>query len=463
MGRKNTGRTIIGYVLGQRYSQISFCDIKGGEPETVSAVMGSEAYNIPTVLCKKRGTNRWFYGKEAIKYAGQEEGILLENIYDLACTGEPVQVDNEEFDPVALLTLFIKRSLSLMTTAVKKEDVAAVMFTVSELNLRTVAVFDQIAIGLELPPEKVYLQSYRESIYQYVMHQPKELWNQQVLVFDYDGQMNTYRLTCNRNTTPTAVFVEREEGYLLPVLGEGNRPERIRADKERTDRSEESGTDKEKTDHPEGFGADNDGAEVALTYRKMDQEFKEFAEQMCKDRFVSSVFLVGEGFKGDWPEESLRFLCRGRRVFQGNNLYSKGACFGAREKCQPTDISTTQVFLGEDKLKANIGMKVLKRGIETYFAVLDAGQNWYELKNQCELILDDQELSFIITSLTGGVITERIVFLEGMPERAPRTTRLAMQFRMTAADRVQVVATDKGFGDFYPASGKEWVREFSTS
>ncbi len=423
IGKKGLGAAIIGYDLGNLYSQISYCGVNGNEPETASAVMGTEQYNIPTALCKRRGVGQWFYGKEALKYAGQEDGILLENIYQLALSGEPVQIDNESFDPAALLTLFVKRSLSLLSMEVKPADIRAFMFTVENLDMRTVEVLSTVAAGLQIAPECVFFQSYRESIYQYVIHQPKELWVHQVLVFDYHEKLKAYLLESNNRTTPKVVFVEKQEFSHLT----------------RMERSEEQ-------------------------KREQDLRFLEVAEQMCRDRIVTTVYLLGDGFKDNWADQSLKFLCRGRRVFQGNNLYSKGACYGALEKQNPTDINAMQVFLGEDKLKANIGMKILRQGVESYYAVLDAGINWYEVRSQFEVIINEgKQLSFIVTSLTGGVVTEETIFLEGLPERPERTTRLLIQIRMISARQVQFTVTDMGFGELFPASGKKWVQEFTVS
>ena len=87
--------------------------------------------------------------------------------------------------------------------------------------------------------------------------------------------------------------------------------------------------------------------------------------------------------------ESLRYLCMGRRVFRGNNLYGKGACYGIKEKLNLTNVSNEYVFLGLDKVRANIGMKVLRRGKDSYFAVIDAGINWFEARCEYDVILEE--------------------------------------------------------------------------
>ena len=67
---KKTGRRIaVGYDQCRKYAQISYCDLTEVEPETVSAVAGTEQYNIPAVLCKRAGVGQWYYGKEAESFA----------------------------------------------------------------------------------------------------------------------------------------------------------------------------------------------------------------------------------------------------------------------------------------------------------------------------------------------------------------------------------------------------------
>ena len=112
--KRNAKKIIVGYDLGRTFSQISYWDLGEEGPETVSAVAGTEQYNIPTVLCKRCGVGQWYYGKEALKQVREEEGILVEDLVTLAERGEEVMVEGHSFDPVALLTLFVKRSLSLL-------------------------------------------------------------------------------------------------------------------------------------------------------------------------------------------------------------------------------------------------------------------------------------------------------------------------------------------------------------
>lgn len=79
------------------------------------------------------------------------------------------------------------------------------------------------------------------------------------------------------------------------------------------------------------------------------------------------------------------------------------------------------VFLGRDMLKANIGMNVIRQGKETYYALMDAGENWYELHKECDFLLTrEREMEFVITPLNGRNVETRILSLaEGGSDEAP--------------------------------------------
>lgn len=423
-GKKSSKKVVIGYELGEVTSQISFCFLGERSAETVSSVAGTEQYNIPTVLCKRTGVNQWFYGKEALKYVKDGEGILVENLLTLAERGEEVIVEGEGFDPAALLTLFVKRSLSLLNIYVSLNQVEAVMFTVRNLTPRMVDVLNKVSVGLSLKTGSVYFQSHVESFYYYTLYQPAELWKNNVVIYDYTEDLKSICLECNRRTTPQVVFIT-EQSY--PQM------HRVIWAEEENQRQQQR--------------------------QQLDEQFTRLAQQELDGVMVSTIYLLGDGFKENWTSEALKVLCRNRRVFQGNNLYSKGACYGALERITPSDEGKKYVYLGSDKLKANIGMKVVRRGEESYFAILDGGENWYEAVRDFEIILESGNvIEFMITPLTGEHVMNRKITLEGLPERPENTSRLSLHVEMSAVDQITVTVEDMGFGEIFPSSGKGWTQ-----
>lgn len=402
-------KVIVGYDLGNKYAQIS-CYVTGSEEEirTLSSVAGSSVYTIPLALSKRQGVNQWFYGSEAIRYAGEEEGILVENLLKLARDGEPVQIDGAPIDPVALLTLFLKRSLGLLSQVTNTERIGALMITCEELDHRMLEVLTAATEGLHLKTDQICFQSHVESFYYYNLYQPEELWRHKTILCEYgDASIRTYCMECNRHTTPVVAYMEERE-FPFPV--------------------------------PES-----------------DEKMQEIAKKLCENQMISSVYLIGEAFSRDWMKESLRYLCKGRRVFQGNNLFSKGACYGMMERLTPGENGKNHVFLGKDKLKSNIGMKVLRRGEVSYQALLDAGINWYEAKNTMEFyLLEGRAVEILITSLTGkGNRIARIV-----PEELQEgIIRLRISVEMRDDTHLKIELEDLGFGTFRAATHHIWKEE----
>lgn len=418
-------KLIVGYDLGDRYSQISYWTNEGTEPETLSMVAGGESYNIPTLLCKRQGVSQWFFGKDARKRAGQDDSFLIRDLVSLARAGEPVKVEEEEFDPTALLTLFVKRSMALLTATCGTDRMEGLMITCEKLDGRMVEILNEVVSRLDLKAGHIYFQGHVESFYYYTIHQPKELWSRQVMVFDRRGdEVCVYRLECNRRTTPVVAFVD-EETYPLPDPGK---------------------TVEELTPDESG---------------RMDEQFLEILKTSCEGRLISSAYLIGEGFDEEWMKESLRYLCRGRRVFQGNNLYSKGACFAMREKLSASDVGRTHVFLGNEKLKANVGMRLLRQGEESYYALLDAGQSWFDVHAELDFMLvEENTFSLIVTPLNGRNVKHATVTLDGLSIRKGAASRLHMEMHMSSETCIEMEIEDRGFGEIFPASYQKWTESF---
>ena len=155
-GKPHKGSVFVGYDLGERYTQISYCLFEESDVETVAPVVGTKQYNIPFMLCKRKGTNQWLYGKEAVRSAGDETMCPVDDILNFARKGMEIELDGETYDPVALLTLFIRKSLGLMSFIVPVEHIGALLFTVDRMDDRMVEILLQVAANLQVKTEHIY-------------------------------------------------------------------------------------------------------------------------------------------------------------------------------------------------------------------------------------------------------------------------------------------------------------------
>ena len=418
--KKNLGKYIIGYEIGKQHVQMSYLKIGEKEPQTLSMIAGQEQYNIPFAMYKQEDVNLWYIGKDALAKQEEQGGILLTNLLENACKEEVTEVNLESYESAALLALYIKRSLTYLSLVAPLEKIAAIMFVVESLDLKTVEVLRKMVEFLQLPRISMQFMEKEESFYYYNLHTDASLWSNNVYLYEMqEREMKSYCLSLNRQTKPVVTLIEKKEYDSFPKVEDLlQNPE-------------------EKTLWDETF----------LSHITKDMEGK----------IVSTIYLIGDGFYGEWYQKSVRFLCMKRRVFLGNNLYSKGACYALMDKMDPNELSASYVYLGTDKLKANVGMEIIRQGTPSYLAILDGGSSWYESKKEWDMILEgDNRLVFRITPLNGKNVIQTQVVLEGLQMSKTPLCRIHAEAYMETQKIMKLKLWDKGFGEFYPSGGQYW-------
>lgn len=434
---KKNIKYMVGFDLGDRDAQISFCSSKQPEAETVPAVAGTQQYNIPTVLCKRAGTGQWLYGREALQAAQAGEGAFVESLFSGALEERVTVIEGVEYDALTLLTLFVKKCFGLFTAIAPLDKIEILMFTARQANERTIEVIRQVVEAVGLRDTKIFFQNHEESYYYYLLHQLPEFRQEASVILDFNEILRVYLLEWNRRTVPIVSFVTKWDcpDCVQPIWAE-----------------EEN--------------------EKKRQMEKLDGQALENIIGIFQNKKIGSVFLIGNGFQENWANRSLQYICRGRRVFKGNNLYSKGAAFGALEKLWPTKEGKEHTFLGEEKLKTNIGLQILREEKEVYLPLLDAGTDWHDAACEKEFYLESGDgFCVTLTPLTNvhpekeaagkyPVRYEKIE-LSGLPERPAGATKLHIAMYLSDAEILHIKTEDLGFGEIFPASGLIWEQDIS--
>ena len=104
-------------------------------------------------------------------------------------------------------------------------------------------------------------------------------------------------------------------------------------------------------------------------------------------------------------------------------LFARGAAYKGADYTHDAT-SYPYIFVCEGRLRAEVALRVMRRGRESSLVVASYGDNWYESKSSLDLIVDGQnEIEFTITPLDSKKRKLVRVPLSGFPERPPRTTR----------------------------------------
>ena len=330
----------------------------------------------------------------------------------------------EKEKPNRELKELFSRCLDRVKTLGKMEDIR-IMVTVPEL----VSPLDERIPGtlekMGIERKYIFLQDYKSSFYYYTVNQKRELWSGDVALLEYEEDtMNGYVLHVDKSTKPALVTVEKAASQKMDESARDGRPE-------------------------EEWN------------RERDRLFFELLKKVFERRNVTTSYLMGDYFDKSWAERSFQYLCYHRHAFQGKNLYTKGACYGAMERMGVITLPDL-LFLGEDIIHENLGMNMRIRGKEMYYPIITAGVNWYEAHHVCEFIPDNETSITIITKpMTGGQEINHILRLTDFPRRPNRATRLSMTVYFVSAHRCKVEVEDLGFGGFFRPSGKKWKREIS--
>ncbi len=411
MDINNKKYVVFGIDLTDDAAQISYCF--GPESEVVTEQSGDEEENfsVPVVAFRKKNTDRFVFGYKALEEAERNAAEPFDNLLGAALSGNKLFDEVGEVDPVTLLGMFLSWLLHMPKETADAEARALVISVpvVSELlpNVLMEAVHRG---GIRIP--EIRFVSHAESFFYYAMSQPVELWRNGVILFDYDDEHFEYRkIIIDGRTRPALVTTEgKEYPEMIPFH----------------------------TGQPE----------------QMDSIFLEAAhEAIGRDR-PSVIYLTGKRFEVRWERDTLRYLCSIGRVFQGQNLYSKGACHAARDVISWSRLSSRYLFLDDDSLKQNVSIRCISEGRESQLPVIDAGISWYNAESHVEVLLGtDREVTVVLTGMMDGSERNVVLRLDWMPERPARASRVGMDFRFTEKDRLEVTITDLGFGDLFRATG----------
>ena len=105
----------IGMDIGKNHVLVSCFTEGNGEPETLSTIAGSEQYQIPMALYKKRGIGQWYFGREAFERQNADAGggTLIQDLWEQAKAGSVIRIEDVDYRAMDLLAVFFRKVLKL--------------------------------------------------------------------------------------------------------------------------------------------------------------------------------------------------------------------------------------------------------------------------------------------------------------------------------------------------------------
>lgn len=393
---------VLGIELCDRYTQVSCLDQE-------------KTWTIPTVICNRKNSDEWYVGEKAYEYTLVGEGIIVDKLLKLVEKDGTATIGGVKYGGLNLLQMFLERLIGLVGRETGMEDILQLVFCLEKIEVRILDALMYCADYLKIPRSQVHIISNTESFAYYVMSQKREMWSNQVGMFQLaDETLKYYEMKVQRGIRHLTVVAECEdmdEGFNLNIL-----------------------------ENPSG-------AKLA------DRILCSCAERMMQKKLFSSLILTGKGFDAtNWAPEFMKLICNRRRVYAEPGIFSKGAVYKAADYLQEKT-SYPFVCICDGRLKTTISMRVQTKDKESQLILAAAGDSWYESKSSVDLILDNQnEVEFMISSMDPKKKKFVKLPLENFPKRPNKTTRIQVSIGFLNERTMVAVIRDKGFGELFPAS-----------
>lgn len=400
-----------GLVLG-----VDLCDTY----TSITALEPERTWTIKTAVCKNRQSEEWYVGEEASARAMAGDphwDSLLSRIQ----RDEKEPERENGYTGLDLLKRFLKEALELPKKEAEKEEISRLVIALRKPEIRLMDSLLYCADYLGIDRSRVHIVSHTESFVYYVMSQKRDVWSNQVGMFELsEGCARYYELKTQRGSRGMIATADREDLQEEITL--------------------------EYLKRPEGAASE-------------DQFLAACADRILDKRLFSAVILTGDGFATtDWAHSFMKKICSKRRVFAEYGLFSKGAAYRSADyERERTDYPFTCIC--EGRLQYTISLQVLNRGKDTSLVLAAAGDNWYEARSTVDLIADGEDhLEFVISSLDQRKRRVVPVALQDFPIRENKTNRIQVTIGFSDESTMIIMVRDKGFGELFPAS-KAMVRQ----
>lgn len=398
----------VGFDLGSTYSQISCYDEKTDTIDTISKDPALDNGLIPTLLGVTKERREWVFGNEVRKIE-EDKGMVIDHIYEKISNREKFHVYGVLFTGADILEKFFRKGLLLLKKHYPLQSIAKIVVTVKTKNRYVIEAVYEGLKNLGIEKDRAFVQCYEESYINYALGQEKELWINDIGLFELDEDgFSYYQLQLNRRTKPMIVSIDKKEL-------------------------------KEPTD-------------------KNAYIFLNTAKTVLYKKGVSTIYVTGIGFLGEWADEALRELCIGRRVFKGQNLYTRGALFKAME-LEGKKKFTEYAFIGDEMIGANIMLPVYHNAKEEQLILAKVGTTWTEIHNEVYFILDnEEEVQIIVDNPMKKERQTYLLQLDGLPYRPNKGSRIKLEIRFTDKETAVITMKDDGFGTFFETSNRIWEK-----
>ncbi len=411
----------LGMDVCAEYTQLSFFNEQTKEPESICQLNTVDTYLMPNVAFYGQQTGKWYVGSDAMEHRFHQKGTLIEQVVDYLESTDKMTFRDETYTYEDILLIILKGHIMDFLERYEEAKIERLVVTVYTYSHALFRVLHTLQDELELyDNQRFFIIGHTSAFLHFVFQQPESLRNNSVGLFDYHAEgLDFYRMDIGRRTTPQIVSVIHKDFH--------RRMEYYR---------------------------------IYDNREELDQRFLSVVQEVMKESYMSCVYLTGVGFSEPWPKASQNALCEGRRVFVGQNIYTKGACYAAYIGSNVIN-PAKYIVDAEDMVHSDVG--ILVEELEDKFApIARGGREWYNMHGKLSVCLEQtNRIELLYKNHYNDDVMREIVEIHGLPTRPDKTTRLSLEVEMYSGSQGAVIIRDEGFGKMYPTTNKVYRKEFT--
>lgn len=411
----------LGLDLCKKSIQLSYYRDDKSEPQSICQQNNMETFLFPNVMFYAIEEKKWYVGNDVAGVRFTKEGTIVENVVANIESDNHIVIGASSYTYEMLLLILLKTHVQDFLS--RKDDyvLSGMTVTIEEYHPIVYKVLQRFAKEMNLDKSHFSVISHETAFFQFVMNQEEKLHTNSVAMFDYSHEGMEYYRIDRKNQRNTVIY----------HLGYESLKEQLPYTK------------------------------LFEDVEELDKDFSVIARKKMRETYVSAVYLTGPGFNDNWIRETQKVLCDGRRVFMGQNIFTKGACYHA--KVGAYENGSDIILCTQGSIPFDIGVSIGDpEGRNHFHPIAIGGREWYNMRGKVTLFLDGtNRIDMVYRDKVSKEMQKEVIEINGLPHRPPKTTKISLEVELFNETMGAIVIRDEGFGNIYPTTNKIYRKEFS--
>ena len=408
----------LGFDLCEAYSQLSYYDEEKESPESVSQTGNPDTYLLPNIVFYGEETGEFYIGYDAQARRFEQPGRVIDNVVSQVENTNGHLLGGQLYTNKDLFFILMDGYMNEFLGRYEEAQIKKLVIAVYKYRKGLFQTLYEWAEHFGLSEEQFEICSYSNSYLHYVFSQSEDIRRNSVALFDYSSSgLDFYRIDIARKAnTKMLQIIHEDYNEELP------------------------------------YSLADEGSD------SLDTAFARIAKQEMEKTYISAVYLTGIGFSDEWMRESLKAIYGGRRVFMGQNIYTKGACYAAHSGT--ATIEKEYMIRSEEMIPFDIGI-YLDNEKKQFVPIALGCTEWYNMHGCIEVFLNDtKKIELVYRDRIQNQLAREVIEINGLPKRPPRATKLELSVECYNERQGAIVIRDLGFGKLYPTTNKVYRKEF---